>query len=170
MELILAQGLLSPGVGVIFWTALSFTILLFILSKYAWKPITAALEEREKTIEDSITRAEKALEEAKRLQSDTDAARREAEKQAQAIMREAREEAERLRSAEVEKTRTQLQAMQAQAQADLERQRQQAIADLRKEVANLAVGAAGKLLGESVDDEKQHRLVNKFLDEMPAGA
>jgi F-type H+-transporting ATPase subunit b len=57
--------------------------------------------------------------------------------------------------------------LQAQAQEDIERQRQQAVADLRKEVANLAVGAAGKLLGEYVDDETQHRLVNKFLDEMP---
>ena len=65
---------------------------------------------------------------------------------------------ERLRSAEVEKTRTQLQAMQAQAQADLERQRQQAIADLRKEVANLAVGAAGKLLGDNPFDGSEDEL------------
>jgi F-type H+-transporting ATPase subunit b len=168
MEFILAQSLLSPSLGVIFWTALSFLILLFVLSKYAWKPITGALEEREKTIEESITRAERALEEAKRLQADNDSARREAERQAQAIIREAREEADRVRGAEVEKTRGQLQAMQAQAQADLERQRQQAIADLRQEVARLAVGAAEKLIGENLDDERQHRLVNKFLDEMPA--
>jgi len=166
MDLILAQSLLSPGPGVIFWTALSFLILLLILSKYAWKPITGALEEREKTIEESITRAERALEEAKRLQADNDAARREAEKHAQAIIREARDEAERVRSAEVDKTKGQLQAMQAQAQSDLERQRQLAIADLRREVANLAVGAAAKLLGENVDDEKQHKLVERFIGEM----
>jgi F-type H+-transporting ATPase subunit b len=168
MAFILAQSLLSPGLGVIFWTALSFGILLFILSKYAWKPITSALKEREQTIEESITRAERALDEAKRLQADTDAARREAERQAQAILREARDEVERVRTAEVDKTKAQLQAMQAQAQADLERQRQQAIADLRKEVARLAVGAAEKLLEENLDGERQDRLVNKFLDEMPA--
>jgi F-type H+-transporting ATPase subunit b len=168
MEFILAQSLLSPGLGVIFWTALSFLILLFVLSRYAWKPITSALEEREKTIEESITRAERALEEAKRLQADNEAARREAERQAQTIIRDAREEADRVRGAEVDKTRAQLQSMQAQAQADLERQRQQAIADLRKEVARLAVGAAEKLIGENLDDERQHRLVDKFIDEMPA--
>jgi F-type H+-transporting ATPase subunit b len=166
MDFILAQSLLSPGLGVIFWTALSFLILLFVLSKYAWKPIAGALEEREKTIEESITRAESALAEARRLQADTDAARREAERQAQSILRDAREEADRLRSAEVDKTRGQLQAMQAQAQADLERQRQQAIADLRQEVARLAVGAAEKLIGENLDDERQHKLVERFIDEM----
>ena len=167
MAFFLAQSLLSPSLGVIFWTALAFLLLLFLLSKFAWKPITGALEEREKTIEESITRAERALAEAKRLQADNEAARREAERQAQAILRDAREEADRVRNAEVDKTRGQLQQMQAAAQADLERQRQQAVADLRQEVARLAVGAAEKLLGESLNDERQHRLVERFIDEMP---
>ena len=167
MAFLLAASLLSPSLGVIFWTALAFLLLLFLLSKFAWGPITGALEEREKTIEESITRAERALAEAKRLQADNEAARREAERQAQAILRDAREEADRVRNAEVDKTRGQLQQMQAAAQADLERQRQQAVADLRQEVARLAVGAAEKLLGESLNDERQHRLVERFIDEMP---
>jgi F-type H+-transporting ATPase subunit b len=169
MELLLAQvNLLSPSLGVIFWTALAFLLLLVLLSRFAWKPITGALEEREKTIEESITRAERALAEAKRLQADNEAARRQAEQQAQAILREAREEADRVRTGEVEKTKAHLQQLQAQAQADIERQRQQAVADLRQEVARLAVAAAEKLLGESLDDERQHRLVERFIAEMPS--
>ncbi|HLA63718.1 MAG TPA: hypothetical protein VK610_04780, partial [Rhodothermales bacterium] len=121
MELILAADLLSPSIGVIFWTALAFLILLALLSKFAWKPITGALEEREKTIEESITRAERALAEAKRLQSDTDAKRREA--------------ADKLRAEDLDKTKAEVTRLQQQAHADIERQRLQAMADLRQEVA-----------------------------------
>jgi len=167
MELLLAADLLSPSIGVIFWTALAFLILVGLLSKYAWKPITGALEEREKTIEESITRAERALAEAKQLQADTDVKRREAEQQAQVILREARESADRLRTEDVEKTKAEVLRLQQQAQADIERQRLQAMADLRQEVARLAIGAAGKLLTENLDDERQHRLVERFIDEMP---
>ena len=167
MEPILAANLLAPNMGVIFWTALAFLLLLFLLSKYAWKPITGALEEREKTIEESITRAERALAEAKRLQADNEAARREAERQAQGILRDAREAADKLRGEEVDKTKAQLQQMHAAAQADLERQRQQAMVDLREEVARLAIGAAEKLLAENLDDERQHRLVDRFIAGMP---
>ena len=167
MAFLLAQSLLSPSLGVIFWTALAFLLLLLLLSKFAWGPITGALEEREKTIEESITRAERALAEAKRLQADNESARRQAELQAQQILREAREEADRLRGAEVDKTKAQLQQMHAAAQADLERQRQQAMTDLRQEVARLAIGAAEKLLAENLDDERQHRLVDRFIAGMP---
>ncbi|MDX1530097.1 MAG: F0F1 ATP synthase subunit B [Rhodothermales bacterium] len=167
MTLFLAADLLSPNFGLIFWIGLVFLVLLFILSKYAWGPITTALQEREETIETSIKRAETALAEAKQLQADNEKARREAEAEAQRILREAREAADAARSEQVDKTRAQIRQMQEQAQAEIEREKQQALAELRTEVADLAIQAAEKILHENLDGQRQRRLVQDFITDLP---
>lgn len=167
MTLLLASSLLSPHAGLIFWTLIVFALLLFVLGKYAWKPMVSALDEREKTIEESLTRAESALEEASRMQEDNEATRREAERQAQSILRDARDASDQLRSEEVEKTKAQLAHMQERARADIEREKTQALVALRAEVASLAIGAAGKILNENLDDDRQRKLVESFLDDLP---
>lgn len=167
MSLILAQQLINPNWGLAFWIALTFLILVLILRKYAWGPITSALEEREETIDASIKRAEDALAEAKQIQADNQKARREAEQDAQRILREAREQAEKLREEERKKTREQVEHMQEQARAEIEREKQNALDELRDEVADLAIRAASKILDENLDNSRQRRLVGKFIDELP---
>lgn len=168
MDTVIAASLLSPNVGLIFWITLTFLILLLVLRKFAWGPITKALTEREAKIDDSIKSAERALAEARKIQADNEAARRESEAEAQRILREARETAERLRSEEVDKTRSQIQKMQEQAQAEIEREKQGALTELRGEVANLAIIAAEKILEENLDDDRQQKLVKDFLEDLPA--
>lgn len=167
MTLYLAADLLAPNVGLIFWIALAFLLLLFLLSKYAWGPITAALAERETTIETSLTRAEKALAEAKQLAADNEKARREAELEAQRILRDARDAAEAARAEQAEKTRQQIRQMQATAEAEIEREKQQALAELRAEVADLAILAAEKILHENLDASRQRKLVDEFIADLP---
>ncbi len=167
MTLFLAVDLLAPNVGLVFWMGLAFLILLFILSKYAWGPITSALAEREQTIETSLTRAEKALAEAKQLAADNERARREAEAEGQRIMREAREAAEAVRTEQVDRTREQIRTMQAQAEAEIGREKQQALAELRAEVADLAIQAAEKILHETLDAGRQKKLVDEFIADLP---
>ena len=160
-------SLLEPNMGLVFWTAVTFAIVLFILWKYAWGPITEALEQREQHISESIQRAETALAEAKQVQADNQKARREAEREAQRILREARESAEALREEEVEKTRAKIQQMQEQAQAEIEREKQGALEELRDEVAELAIQAAGKILKEDMNQDRQRKLVDDFIDDLP---
>ena len=167
MTLFLAADLLAPNFGLIFWMALAFLTLLFLLSKYAWGPITAALAERETTIETSLTRAEKALAEAKQLAADNEKARRDAELQAQQILRDAREAADASRAEQVEKTRAQIRQMQATAEAEIEREKQQALAELRSEVADLAIQAAEKILHENLDAGRQKKIVDDFIADLP---
>ena len=152
--------LLAPNAGLVFWTAVTFGIVLFLLWRYAWGPIARALEEREDNISSSIQRAEKALAEAKQVQADNQKARREAE-------REARDSAEALREEEVEKTRAKIRQMQEQAQAEIEREKQGALEELREEVADLAIQAASKILKEDLDQDRQRRLVDDFIDDLP---
>lgn len=166
MAPMLAANLLAPNAGLIFWIALTFLLLLFVLRKFAWGPITSALSTREEKIQASIDQAEKALAEARQIQSDNDRARREAEAEAQRLLREAREAAERLRSDETERTRAQIKQMQDQAQGEIARERDSALAALRAEVADLAIQAAERVLGSSVDDARQRKLVGDFLDEL----
>ena len=165
--LLAAGGLLSANAGLAFWLGLAFIILMFLLSKYAWGPITSALAERETTIEESITRAERALAEAQQLQADNDAARREAQAEAQTMLRAAREEADALRTTEVDKTKAAIAQMQEAARADIAREKEQALAELRSEVAALAVGAAEKILQTNLDADAQRGLVDQFIADLP---
>lgn len=167
MELILAQSLLEPNAGLIFWKALVFGLMLFLLYKLAWKPITAALNEREETIDTSIKRAERALIEARQIQEENEKARREAEQDAQRILREAREAADRMRTEEVEATRSRIRQMKEQAEADIEREKQSALEELRDEVTELAIRAAEKILQENLDANRQRKLVDRFIDNLP---
>lgn len=165
---LLAANLLSPNVGLIIWIAITFGLLLILLRKFAWGPITSALDERENRIQDSMDQAERALAEAKKVQADNTKARRESEAEAQRLLREAREEAERLRGEEVGRTREKIQEMQENAQAEIEREKQSALADLRREVADLAIQAAEKILSENLDDNRQRKLVDEFIDDLPS--
>lgn len=167
MRLMLAAGLLDPNFGLVIWITIVFAVLLALLRKFAWGPITSALAEREETIDASIRRAEQALAEAKAIQAENERARREAEQEAQRILREARETAERLRSEEVDKTRAQIRHMQEQAQAEIEREKQSALDELRAEVADLAIEAAQKILQENLDEPRQRRIVDRFIDGLP---
>ncbi|MEX2400773.1 MAG: F0F1 ATP synthase subunit B [Rhodothermales bacterium] len=167
MEFILAQSLLEPNTGLIFYKTLVFGLLLLLLYRYAWKPITSALSEREETIDSSIKRAERALAEARQIQSQNEKDRREAEQEAQRLIREAREAADRARSEEIEKTRADIRRMKEQAEKEIEREKQSALNELRDEVAALAIQAAEKILQENLDAGRQRRLVDRFIDSLP---
>lgn len=159
-------ALLDPKVGLFVFTLLVFLIVAYILKKFAWGPITGALENRQKTIDESIKRAEIALAEARQISEDNERARRDAEADAQRVLREAREAADALRSEEVEKTRGQIREMQESARAEIEREKQGALDELRSEVADLAIKAAEKLLSENLDSDKNKKLVDSFINDL----
>ena len=167
MAPVLAASLLSANFGLAIWLGIAFLLLMFLLGKFAWGPITAALEEREQTIEESITRAERANAEAQALLAQNDAARREAEGQAQKILADARAEADRQRERAKADLRDELAAERERAAADIERQKQQALSELRAEVAALAVGAAEKILRKEIDAAEQRGLVDQFIADLP---
>jgi F-type H+-transporting ATPase subunit b len=167
MDIILAQSLLEPNAGLIFWKTLVFGVLLILLYRFAWKPITSALNEREGTIDASIKRAERALVEARQIQEENQKVRREAEQEAQRVIREARDAADRARTEEVEKTRADIRRMKEQAQAEIEREKESALDELRDEVAGLAIGAAERILQESLDGVRQRKLVDRFIEDLP---
>lgn len=166
MHVYIAANLLAPNAGLAFWFAVSFLIFMWLLKAKAWGPITAALEEREKRIEDSIQSADRALAEAKQIQADNMKARREADQQAQTILREARESADKIRTAEIDKTKQSILQMQETAKQEIDREKQKALLDLRAQVAELAIGAAEKILADNLDADRQRKLVDSFINDL----
>jgi F-type H+-transporting ATPase subunit b len=154
----------DPGLAI--WTAITFGLVVLLLRRFAWPTISKALADRESSIQESMDRAEKALAEARKVQSDNEAARRQAEQQAQTILREAREASEQIRATEKEKLSAEITRMREAAGAEIEQQKQRAIEELRAQVTELAIGAAGKILQENMDTDRQRGLVGKFIDEL----
>jgi F-type H+-transporting ATPase subunit b len=157
---------INPGLSI--WTLIIFGILLVLLTKLAWKPILNSLKLRENAIADSLTKAEQARSEAEKLIAETERQRKLNEEQLHKQLREGKEYAERMRSEMAAKAQDEAKKLLDQARTQIERDTQIAISQLRNEAADIAVAAAGKLMDESMTDDKHRKIVEKFISEIPA--
>jgi F-type H+-transporting ATPase subunit b len=156
---------LDINTGPILWTIINFVILLLLLRAVAWKPIVKALETREASINDALNRADVARSEAERILAENQKALQRADEESQRVMRESRELAERVQSEATLKAQQESRRMLEQAQQEIERSKQQALKELRNEVATLAVGGAETILKESLDADRQRKVVDEYLKE-----
>lgn len=162
-------NLLSPNTGLMFWTLLIFIVLLVILSRFAFKPLTAAVEAREAALEKAIEDAKRDREEAAKLLEEQRRALDAARADAQRVIAEARTTGEKLRNEMLEQTKHQQQEMLERARVEIENERRRAIADLRREAVDLALVGASKVIERNLDNETNRRLVESFLATVPAG-
>ena len=156
----------DPGVWI--WTMLVFVCLLLILRKMAWKPIIASIEERDKTIKDSLDQAARIAEESRRIADEQAKILAAARDEANAMLQSTRQAGEDLKrkleqSANEEKAR-----ILASANTEIEASKRAAIADLRKTTADLSIRIAEKLIQGSLDDAKQRALVDQLINEVSA--
>lgn len=161
-------GLLSPSGGLMFWTLIIFVILFFVLSKFAFKPITEAVEKREKSLEDAIAGAKADREAAAQLLAEHRAQIEAARSEAQKLIADGRVVGEKIRAEMVEETRGQQQDMLARARHEIESQKVRAIAELRREAVDLAIASAGKVIERNLDDESNRSIVERFLASIPS--
>ncbi len=159
-------SLLDINPGVIFWTTLTFLILLFVLKKTAWKPILDSLNAREKSISDAIESAEKAREEAEKLLAENKANLAKAEEEAQKIIQQGREYSEKLKAQMLEESKAEAKKLVDDASAEIERKNKEMFVQLKNEVATIAVKAAEKLIMENLDEEKQSKIVSKYIEDI----
>ena len=168
MMLLLAGGggLLSFNGGFAIWVLITMVIFLLVMGKYAVPHIMDALQEREGRIKDSLESAEKALARAEKISEDNEKALREAEKKAQQIRKEAIAEAEMLRAERIEKSKEEADQMIAQAKKTIEQEKKRALNELRDEVAQLAVQSASKIIDSELDEKKNNKLVDNFIQDI----
>jgi F-type H+-transporting ATPase subunit b len=161
-------NILTPSGGLMVWTVVIFLILLFVLSKYAFKPITAAVQAREKALEDAIAGAKHDREEAAKLLEEQRRHLEASRDEGQKIVASARAAAEEVRLGLLETARTQGQELIDKARADINRERDAAIADLRREAIDLAILGASKVIEKNLDEKSNRDLIEKFLTSLDA--
>jgi F-type H+-transporting ATPase subunit b len=161
------EGLLTPHGGLMFWTLLIFLAVWFILAKYAFKPITAAVEAREKALEDAIAAAKTDREEAAKILAEHRRQIEAARGDAQKLIAEGRAIGDKLRAEMIEETRAQQQEMLERARREIEGEKVRAIAELRREAVDLAIAGASKVIEKNLDDESNRRIVESFLASIP---
>lgn len=136
------------------------------LLKTKIRPIIEALTRREESIRKALEDAQRAKEEAERLMGENKRNLARAEEEVQKIIREGRETAERIRAEILEKARKEADMMIERAREEIERHREQAMLQLRTQVVDLAIQIASKLLGETLNEQKHKKLVEKYLQEI----
>jgi F-type H+-transporting ATPase subunit b len=160
-------NLLSPSGGLMLWTLVIFLFLFFILGKLVFPKITAAVEAREKALEDAIEGAKRDREEAAKALAEQlqqiEAARLEAQK----IIVEGRQTGDKLRAQMIEETHQQQQQMLERARREIEQEKERAIAELRREAIELAIAGASKVIEQNLDDQANRKIVESFLSSIP---
>lgn len=158
--------LITPELGLIFWTGISFLILLFILGKFAWKPILSAVNTREEGIKDALESAEKARLEMQNLHADNERILKEARAEREIMLKEAREIKAKMITDAKDEAQTQANNMIEQAQIAIASEKKSAMAELKNHVAGLSVDIAEKMVREELSNkEKQLKLVESMLGE-----
>jgi F-type H+-transporting ATPase subunit b len=161
------MDLVTPALGLVFWTTVCFAILLFILGKYAWKPILAAVAERENSIESALSKAEAVREEMTRLTSENEALLKQARAERDAIIAEGTKVKNQIISEAKESAQKEGARQVELARQEINTQKAIAIADVKNQVASLSLEIAEKILRKQFEDQKkQDELVKELLKEV----
>lgn len=151
----------KPGLSI--WTLLTFFAVMFVLWRFAWGPLTKALEARQSGIQDNIDEARSQREQAEALLAQQREQLVEGRRQVQAMMAEGREAAERLRKELEAKARDESQAILENARKEIRHERAAALEAVRKEAVEVALAAASRLVAERLDAERDRRLVADYI-------
>ena len=160
------SALIQPQIGTILWTAITFVILMILLGRYAWKPLLAAVDAREKGIRDKLETARQQRDESQKILDEHKALLNQARRERAEAVEAGRRDAERVKGEILEEARRQREQLVAQTETQLAASLRQARAELKGEVANLAIQAAGKLLAKNLDDPTQRRLVEDYIADL----
>ncbi|MFC3878985.1 F0F1 ATP synthase subunit B [Algoriphagus namhaensis] len=161
------MDLITPGTGLIFWQLIGFLGLLFILIKFAWKPMLEALEEREGSIESALKSAEIARNEMANLKAENEKLLAEARKERDAIIAKAHESSTKMIETAKEESIKAGNEMIEKAKAVIETEKKAALAEVKTQVAMLTLEVTEKLLRKNLSDDKaQKALVDEFVKDL----
>ena len=155
--------LINPGIGLIVWMTLAFAAILFILGKYAWRPIMTALKERESTIHDALNSAEKAKEEMLKLKFSNEELLQEAKNERDAILATARKIKESIIDEAKQKASEEANRIIVSAKESIENEKMAAITELKNQLAEFSLEVAGKILKRELSDPEKQEEYSKEL-------
>ncbi|MFC0343970.1 F0F1 ATP synthase subunit B [Epilithonimonas hispanica] len=157
--------MIEPGIGLLFWMTLTFIILLFLLAKFAWKPILNAVNQREVTIIDALNQAKLAKLEMAQLKEDNERILREARAERDGILKEARELKDKIVNEAKDNAKVEGEKLIAAARQSIQSEKLAAMADIKNQIGSLSVLIAENILKEKLDDNgAQNALVENILN------
>jgi F-type H+-transporting ATPase subunit b len=167
---VLAAGSLTDiNPGLTLWAAITFLVLLGVLSKFAWGPIVKLLDERTRTIHDAIDSARKERAEAERLLAEQKEALVRATREAAELAKRNQQEVEVLRQELTARARKEAAELVADARKQIVEEKSKAVGELRGMAVDLAIDAAARLVKSSLDEKAQRQLVEDFMKQLPTG-
>ena len=161
-------GIMSVETTLLWATIVLFALFAWVLGKFAWGPLLKIVDEREKAIRGHVDGAERAAAEAKDLLVQHQELVRGAGREREEILKKALKEAEEVRTELVGKARAEAEHALLRARDQMQREKEQAIAEMRAEVADIAVEAASRIVKSSLTEEAQRKLVDDYIKELPA--
>jgi F-type H+-transporting ATPase subunit b len=165
--LLAAASFMDIRPGLIFWTIVTFIIVAIVLRLTAWKPILELVTEREKLIENAIESAKRERAEAEKLLAEQKKAIAEARREAAEMMRKNQADMERFRDELMAKSRREAEQLKNEAARAIQEERAKAVAEVKALSVDLAIDIAAKLLGEQLDGQKQRKLAEQFIEQLP---
>jgi F-type H+-transporting ATPase subunit b len=161
------MDLVTPGIGLIFWSTLFFLILLLVLGKFAWPAILSAVSARNESIKKALDAADKAREEMKQLQADNEKILAEARGERDALLKEARDVKDRMIAEARDKASEEASKMIKAARDSIQAEKASAINEMKQQMAEISVSIAEKLIKTKLGKEKEQKeLVRKLIDDI----
>lgn len=148
------MDLVTPGIGLVFWTTVTFLLVVFLLIKFAWKPVLGMINERNKSIEDALKLAETTKAEMAKLQADNERIIAEARKERDNLLKEAREMKGQMIAQAKSEASAEANKIMAAAKLSIENEKNQAMQDLKNQVATLSFEIAEKVIGKELENKK----------------
>ncbi len=159
------MDLVTPAIGLVFWTVVIFILLLVVLRLFAWKPILNAINERNESINDALKSADNAKEEMAKLKADNEQILKEARIERDKIIKEARDMKEKTLSEAKSQAKVEADSIIASTKAAIENEKRAAINDIKNQVAALSIEIAEKILSKELSNkESQKALIEDLLN------
>lgn len=159
------MDLVTPAIGLIFWTVLIFTILLILLRAFAWKPILNAVKERNDSISEALSSAENAKKEMQSLQADNEKILKEARIERDKIVKEARDLKDQMVADAKKQANEEADKIIENAKNTIESEKRAAINEMKNQMAAISVEIAEKIIQKELADKSgQEQLINNLLD------
>ena len=152
--------------GLLFWSVVTFLLLLVVLKKVAWGPIISALEQRENDIKDALNAAEEAKKEAEKVSNDYEQSIKDAQKQSQQIIADSKEAAEKVKVKIENNASKKAESMINDAKIQINAEKENAINEIKSIAIDLSIEAASKVVEKNVDNEDNRKLVNDAIAEI----
>ncbi len=164
----LAAGIMDLNPGLTLWTAITFLLLIVVLGKFAFGPIVKLLDERERTIREAIEQAKNERAEAERMLAAQKSSLAAAQREAAELAQKSKHEVEAMRQDLTTRARKEAEDLVAAARKQILDEKAKALAELKGQVADLAIDAARRLIQSSLDEKAQRALVEDYIAKLPA--